>query len=67
MGETVTPENHLKESMMGTETRPALKLKAAVTKHFLPFVVELVRKHVDGLRAKAGVDALIGAGLGGST
>ena len=32
MGETVTGVNHLKESMIGTETRPTLKLKAAETK-----------------------------------
>ena len=61
MGETVTRVNHLKESMIGTETRPTLKLKAAETKHIFPFVVELVRRHADGLRADVHVDALIAA------
>ena len=61
MGETVTRVNHLKESMIGTETRPTLKLKAAETKHLFPFVVDLVRRHADGLRADVHVDALIAA------
>ena len=59
MGETVTRVNRLKESMIGTEMRPTLKLKAAETKHLLPFVVELVRRQADGLRADVDMDALI--------
>ena len=35
---------------------------AAETKHLLPFVVELVRRHVDGLRADVDLDALIATG-----
>ena len=62
MGETVTRVIHLKESMIGTETRPNLKLKAAKTKHFLPFVVELVRRHADCLHADVDLDALIATG-----
>ena len=42
---SITQIQDLSIKMLGTQGRPKLKLKAAETKHLIPFTIELIRKH----------------------
>ena len=58
----LTRVNKLKPGMVGTKKRKQCKLKAAETRHFLPFVLELLQEHADVLRDRCNVDSLILSG-----
>lgn len=59
----MTRVRHLKPSMIGSAAKPRMKLKAAETRHFVPFLLQLVKEYAARL-AECGVvvGALIGAG-----
>ena len=55
--------NVFTEKMLGTaDQKKTVKLKAAETRHFLPFVVELVKEHRELLRDSCDVESLVRAG-----
>ena len=49
-------------NLTGSDGERVLRLKAAQTKHFLPFVMDLRRRHRDQLQEHVEASALLGAG-----
>lgn len=61
-GRAVTQVRTIKPSMVGTEESQTVKLKAAETRHLLPFTLLLVREHRQAVSEHVNVNALIGSG-----
>jgi len=62
MSKTVTRVGCLKPSMIGTMQKPKLKLKASESRHFLPYILKLVRDFQGQLWTAIDVASLLAAG-----
>ena len=61
---SVTRVNHITDKMLGNEHGTKLvKLKAAESRHFMPFVLALIREYADLLRGRCDYDNLDQAGV----
>ena len=49
-------------NVIGSDGERVLRLKAAEAKHFLPFVMDVYRRHRDQLQEHVDAAALLGAG-----